>query len=53
LDPKFNLTDENGYITNFDGTPSPQIHQFDRFGRPFERWLNRKVQGWNDKLDSA
>eukprot|EP00038_Savillea_parva_P008473 m.177193 g.177193 ORF g.177193 m.177193 type:complete len:392 (+) comp14305_c0_seq1:473-1648(+) len=52
LDPKHNLTDEHGYITNLDGTPSPQVHQFDRFGRPFLRWLERKVKDWNKQLDA-
>lgn len=122
LDPALNLTDDEGFITNLDGTPSPQVenapslmsiilthtvalprfdcfvtclkviydrgdgdcdcsiwfntlltntcfsvalclilhciqpltqvHQFDRFGRPFDRWLNRRVKEWNAALDA-
>lgn len=29
-----------------------QVHQFDRFGRPFDRWLNRRVKEWNAALDA-
>mmetsp|Transcript_4590 Transcript_4590/g.7126 ORF Transcript_4590/g.7126 Transcript_4590/m.7126 type:complete len:193 (+) Transcript_4590:657-1235(+) len=33
LPSEHNLIDpRTGFITNFDGRPSPQVHQFDRFG---------------------
>jgi len=33
LPPEHELIDaKTGFITNFDGKPSPQVHQFDRFG---------------------
>lgn len=52
LGPEYNLTDpKTGYILNLDGKPSPQVHQFDRFGYAFNRgWydhMNREV--WNKK----
>ena len=44
----YNLTNfSTGFITNLDGSPSPQVHQFDRFGRPFDRWLQKMVHEWN------
>eukprot|EP00041_Stephanoeca_diplocostata_P028996 m.844385 g.844385 ORF g.844385 m.844385 type:complete len:425 (-) comp23475_c0_seq22:1634-2908(-) len=43
LDPKLNLTDDEGYITNLDGSRSGMVHQFDRFGHPFPReWYVRR-----------
>lgn len=38
----FNLTDSEGYLTNFDGTRSLVIHQYDRLGVPFFPWLRRQ-----------
>ena len=37
LDPVYNLTNEAGVITNLDGSPSPCVHQHDRFGTVFQR----------------
>jgi hypothetical protein len=55
LSPKYNLTDRNtGFITNLDGSPSPQVHQFDRFGLSFPGfWLDRMTKEWNKKLDDS
>ena len=41
LPAKYNLTQPStGFITNLDGKPSPQVHQYDRFGQGFKRfWL--------------
>ena len=36
---KYRLTDKHGYFTNLDGKRSCVVHQFDRFGFQFERWL--------------
>eukprot|EP00041_Stephanoeca_diplocostata_P028997 m.844689 g.844689 ORF g.844689 m.844689 type:complete len:71 (-) comp23475_c0_seq36:1432-1644(-) len=50
LDPKLNLTDDEGYITNLDGSRSGMVHQFDRFGHPFPReWLQPRVKEWLKK----
>merc|ERR1711862_1052729 len=50
LGPEHALTDsETGFILNLDRKPSPQVHQFDRFGFAFESpWLSRmKYEVWN------
>jgi len=39
LGEQFKLIDDEGYITDFDGSRSRVVHQFDRFGTPFQRWL--------------
>lgn len=37
---EFNMTDDEGFFTEFDGSRSRVIHQWDRFGRPFVNlWL--------------
>lgn len=41
LGPEHGLTDANGSILNVDGTLSPQVHQADRFGPFFSRYLER------------
>jgi len=53
LGPEWNLTDpETGMLLNLDGRPSPQVHQFDRFGYTFIRpWLDPMVDIWNKELD--
>jgi hypothetical protein len=55
LSPQYNLTDPNTvFITNLDGSPSPQVHQFDCFGLSFQRfWLNKMIKEWNEKLDAT
>lgn len=37
------LIDEDGRFTNLDGTRSRVVHQFDRFGAPFQRWLDANI----------
>ena len=39
----FGLTNEDGEITNFDGSVSPVVHQFDRFGAALERWVSTRT----------
>lgn len=48
LGMQFGLTDEEGYFLQTDGTRSPVIHQYDRFGPAFyDKWINsRKGQLW-------
>eukprot|EP00041_Stephanoeca_diplocostata_P029528 m.874652 g.874652 ORF g.874652 m.874652 type:complete len:400 (-) comp23576_c0_seq18:306-1505(-) len=55
LDPKYRLTDDEGYILQLDGTRSPQVHQFDRFGPPFKTsWLFNKInKHWADAVRDA
>jgi len=38
------LINKNGLFTNFDGSVSPVIHQFDRLGPPYQRWLNQNAE---------
>eukprot|EP00558_Chaetoceros_sp_UNC1202_P001242 CAMPEP_0197260040 /NCGR_PEP_ID=MMETSP1429-20130617/83831_1 /TAXON_ID=49237 /ORGANISM="Chaetoceros sp., Strain UNC1202" /LENGTH=200 /DNA_ID=CAMNT_0042724271 /DNA_START=544 /DNA_END=1146 /DNA_ORIENTATION=+ len=35
----YSLTDEKGYHINFNGETSAVIHQHDRYGPPFQKWL--------------
>jgi hypothetical protein len=45
IGPEYNLTNEDGLFTEFDGSVSRAIHQYDRFGRPYVNlWLNK--QDW-------
>ena len=44
---KYFLTDQNGYFSNKNGRRSCVIHQYDRFGYQFERWL-AKFPGFKD-----
>uniref|UniRef100_A0A7S2XR59 Uncharacterized protein n=1 Tax=Attheya septentrionalis TaxID=420275 RepID=A0A7S2XR59_9STRA len=55
LDPKHGLIDpKTGLITNLDGSPSPQVHQFDRFGLSFGRfYLDRKMAEWQLQLKNV
>jgi len=49
---KYNLIDpKTGYVLNFDGKPSPQVHQFDRFGMTFYRgtWMKNMLKEWTKK----
>jgi len=48
LPRKYNLTDpETGLILNFDGMPSAQVHQEDRFGSLHRQWKNEMMKrGW-------
>jgi hypothetical protein len=42
ISTEFGLTNEDGEFTNFDGTISPVVHQFDRLCGPFYNWMNTK-----------
>ena len=42
LGTNFDLTDEEGYFINMDGTRSRMVHQYDRFGPNFLSWLDRQ-----------
>jgi hypothetical protein len=40
---EYNLTNEDGMFTEFDGSVSRAIHQWDRFGRPYvDLWLKNQ-----------
>jgi len=39
IGPEYDFTDENGYFVNWDGSKSPVIHQYDRWGRVYSAWL--------------
>jgi hypothetical protein len=39
LGKEFGLVDDQGFFTEFDGTRSRVIHQYDRFGTPYFKWL--------------
>ena len=39
---EFGLTNEDGEFTNLDGTISPVVHQYDRFGPTFNSWMRSK-----------
>jgi len=38
----FDLTDEQGYFIDYNGERSRVVHQYDRFGVPFDDWVSRK-----------
>jgi hypothetical protein len=39
----YNLADDEGFITDFDGSRSRVIHQFDRFKRPYyDLWFSKQ-----------
>ena len=40
---KFKVTDTEGFFTEFDGSRSRVIHQYDRFGSPLGRWLKKQA----------
>jgi hypothetical protein len=42
IGPQYMLTDDEGFFTEFDGTRSRVIHQWDRFGEPYARWLQQQ-----------
>jgi hypothetical protein len=48
----YKLTDEDGYFTNFDGSRSLVVHQWDRAAEPFIRWMT-KQPFLNDELSSV
>ena len=55
--PEF-LTDAEGRFTNIDGSVTPVVHQFDRFGVPIFSWVEafgrkRKVDVPIDGLDHS
>jgi hypothetical protein len=40
---EYNLTNEDGMFTKFDGSVSRAIHQWDRFGLPYvDLWLKNQ-----------
>jgi hypothetical protein len=40
---EYNVCDDEGYFTEFDGTRSRVIHQWDRFGVPYiRRWMGKQ-----------
>ncbi|CAB9518860.1 expressed unknown protein [Seminavis robusta] len=39
LGEEYDQTDEQGYFLDFNGERSFIVHQFDRYGRPVDRWL--------------
>jgi hypothetical protein len=39
---EYGLTDEEGFFSEFDGSRSRVVHQYDRFGANVERWLSKK-----------
>ena len=45
---EYDLTDEEGYILDFDGKKSAVVHQYDRFGVPIDLWLEQ-ASGLVDK----
>ena len=42
----YGMTDHDGFFTQFDGSRSFVVHQFDRFGRQFFWWLDDNPQLW-------
>jgi len=38
----YDVTDKEGYFTNSDGTRSRVVHQYDRYGDPLDRWLDKQ-----------
>jgi len=48
---QFNMADDEGYFTEFDGSRSRVIHQWDRFGRPFvDLWMNKHGEIFKDPI---
>ena len=39
---EFNVTDGDGYFTQYDGSRSRVIHQFDRYGNTMGKWLGKQ-----------
>jgi len=48
LDPVYDLTDDGGYFTNYDGQRSPVVHQYDRFGAIFSHFWVRDHSNLTD-----
>ena len=49
---EFDLTDEEGFLIDFDGGRSRVVHQFDRFGIPFSRYIgNKKGKLWEHLIE--
>ena len=40
----YGLTDDEGYLLNYDGTRSYIIHQYDRFGLQYEHWIQKNKE---------
>lgn len=38
----YDLTDKQGFFLDFDGQRSFIVHQYDRFGKPLDHWLDTK-----------
>jgi hypothetical protein len=38
----YGMTDEDGFFTNFDGSRSRVVHQWDRAGYGFQKWMVRQ-----------
>ena len=50
----YDLTDSDGFFTNFDGTKSCVVHQYDRFGSQFEAWMQDMMyELWADINDEC
>jgi hypothetical protein len=50
---EFNICDDEGYFTEFDGSRSRVVHQWDRFGRPYiNLWLNHQKWLVEDEIPS-
>ena len=52
LGSHYNLTDAEGYLTNFDESRSCVVHQYDRLGPQFDSWL-KSMEGkiWAPSFD--
>lgn len=47
---EFNVTDEMGFFTQYDGTRSRVVHQFDRYGEaPFNHFLKSGYFEYSDE----
>jgi hypothetical protein len=42
LPARYGLTDSEGYFTEYDGTRSRVVHQWDRFGGTLGRWMRQR-----------
>jgi len=50
---QFNMVDAQGFFTEFDGSRSRVIHQWDRFGKPFVRWMSQHPGLFRDPIPQA
>ena len=39
---KYNISDDEGWFTEADGSKSRVVHQWDRFGKPYIKWMNKQ-----------